>query len=82
MSKSVHTSESLLHVPPTDSLVTKDVPKVEEPVKEPAKVPVKEQLPDTGQVASSNHISMMGAIAAMLGGLGFMKRSRKDEHQE
>ncbi|UXR79342.1 MULTISPECIES: MSCRAMM family adhesin [unclassified Staphylococcus] len=73
-SDSVYTSESLSHTPTLDSIVMKDVPRIA--------THAKGQLPDTGQSSPSDNVGMIGAITAILGGLGFMKRSRKDKHQE
>nr|WP_275113350.1 LPXTG cell wall anchor domain-containing protein [Staphylococcus chromogenes] len=42
-----------------------------------AKVTEKAQLPDTGQATSNN--GLVGAVAAMLAGLGLLRKSKKDK---
>ncbi|WP_198618377.1 LPXTG cell wall anchor domain-containing protein [Staphylococcus canis] len=40
----------------------------------------KEALPETGQASNNN--GLLGAFAAMLAGLGLIKKSRKDRNEK
>ncbi|WP_158001743.1 LPXTG cell wall anchor domain-containing protein [Staphylococcus microti] len=41
----------------------------------------KEQLPETGQ-SSENSYGLMGGVAALLGGMGLLRKSKKEKQQE
>ncbi|WP_206167739.1 LPXTG cell wall anchor domain-containing protein [Staphylococcus rostri] len=42
----------------------------------------KGQLPDTGHASATNQSGVIGAVAAMLAGLGLIKKSKKDGQNE
>ncbi|MDO5376305.1 MAG: LPXTG cell wall anchor domain-containing protein [Staphylococcus rostri] len=42
----------------------------------------KGQLPETGQATTPNNGGLIAGAAAMLGGLGLLRRSKKDQKQE
>ncbi|WP_306345074.1 LPXTG cell wall anchor domain-containing protein [Staphylococcus americanisciuri] len=42
----------------------------------------KGQLPETGQVSTTNNSGLIAAATAILGGLGFIRKSKKDQKKE
>ncbi|WP_449157194.1 LPXTG cell wall anchor domain-containing protein [Staphylococcus rostri] len=68
MSTSMHTSESMSQDSSMNSTSMSDKAKA--------------QLPETGQAAPENNYGLMGGAAALLGGLGLLKRSKKEKQKE